>query len=145
MKLFRALSFVLNTNVLKCHVTTVTKLSFFTFELKQASLLITIHMKLSTRLQLEFSELREHKFRHNFNCIDPMCLCGNGVEDNEHSLLHCQRFFIHRTSYLDNISHLINRSTTTLSSSLLCNILLFSDNQFNDITNKLIAVYCGFL
>ena len=70
--------------------------------------------KLLTRLRLEFSELREHKFQHNFNCIDPMCLCGTGVEDNEHFLLHSQRFFIHRTSYLDNVSQLTNRSTTTL-------------------------------
>ena len=67
-----------------------------------------------------------------------MCLCGNGVEDNEHFLLHCQRFSIHRTSYLNNVSHLIKRSTTTLSDSLLCNILLFGDNQFNDITSKFI-------
>ena len=94
--------------------------------------------KLLTKLRLEFSELREHKFRHNFNCIDPMCLCGHGVEDNEHFLLHCQRFSIHRTSYLDNVSHLIKRSTATLSDSSLCNILLFSGNQLNDITNKLI-------
>ena len=93
--------------------------------------------KLLTRLRLEFSELHDHKFRHNFNCIDPMCLCGNGVEDNEHFLLHCQRFSIHRTGCLDNVPHLIKRSTTTRSNSLLCNILLFDDSQFNDITNKL--------
>ena len=92
----------------------------------------------SKLLRLEFSELREHKFRHNFNCFDPLCLCVNGVKDNEHFLLLCRRFSIHRTSYLLNVSHLINRSTTTFSSSLLCNILLFGDNQFNDITNKLI-------
>ena len=67
-----------------------------------------------------------------------MCLCENGVEDNEHFLLHGQRFSIHRSSYLDNVPYLINRLTTTLSNSLLCNILLFSDNQFNDITNMLI-------
>ena len=65
-----------------------------------------------------------------------MCLCENGVEDNEHFLLHCQQFSIRPTSYLDNVSHLIKRSTTTLSDSLLCNILLFGDNQFNDIINK---------
>ena len=45
-------------------------------------------------------------------------------------------FSIHCTSYLDNVSHLIKKATTTLSNSLLCNILLFGDNQFND--NKLI-------
>ena len=94
--------------------------------------------KLLTRLCLEFSELREHKFRHNFKCTDPMCPCENGVEDNEHFLLHGQRFSIYRSSYLDNVPHLINRLTTTLSNSLLCNILLFGDNQFNDITNMLI-------
>ena len=48
-----------------------------------------------------------------------MCLCGNGVEHNEHFLFHCQRFSIHRTSYLD-VSHLIKESATTLSNSLLC-------------------------
>ena len=67
-----------------------------------------------------------------------MCLCGNGADDNEHFLLRCQRSSNHRTSYLDNVSHLIKRSTTTLSNSLLCDILLFGDNQFNDINNKLI-------
>ena len=65
--------------------------------------------KLLTRLRLEFSELREHKFRHNFR-----------VEDNEHFLLHCQQFSIHRTSYLDNVSHLINRSTTRHSETPCC-------------------------
>ena len=93
--------------------------------------------KLLTRLRLEFSELREHKFRYNFNCLDPICLWGNEVENNKYFLLHCQRFSIHRTSYLDNVSHLINRSNKTLSNSLLCNILLFGDNRFNDITNML--------
>ena len=73
-----------------------------------------------------------------------MCLCGNRVEDNKHFLLHCQRFSIHRTSYLDDVSHLINRSTATLSNSLLCDILLFIDNQFNDITKYAhFRVYCG--
>ena len=46
--------------------------------------------KLLTRLCLKLSELREHRFRHNFNCINPMCLCGNWGEDNEHFLLHYQ-------------------------------------------------------
>ena len=67
-------------------------------------------------------ELREQQCRNNFSCTDPMCLCGNEVEDNEHFLLHWQRFSIHRISYLDNISQLIKRSSTTLSGSLLCNI-----------------------
>ena len=68
-----------------------------------------------------------------------MCLRGKGVEDNEHFLIHCQRFSTDRTSYLDNVSQLIERSTTTLSTSLLCNILIFGGHQLNDTTNKLIS------
>ena len=70
-----------------------------------------------------------------------MCLCGNGVEDiMNNSSFTASDFSIHCSSDLDNVSHLINRSiTTTLSNSLLCNILLFGDNQFNEITNMLIV------
>ena len=34
--------------------------------------------KLLTRLHLDFSELREHKFRHNFNCIESCVYAGMG-------------------------------------------------------------------
>ena len=34
-------------------------------------------------IRLKFSALNEHKFRHNFQCIHPMCACNTGIEDND--------------------------------------------------------------
>ena len=45
-----------------------------------------------TRLRVGFSPLNEHRFRHNFDCLSPLCVCGIGNEDNEHFLLHCPLF-----------------------------------------------------
>ena len=34
-------------------------------------------VKLLSRLRLNFSHLKEHKFRHNLKeCVSPMCGCG---------------------------------------------------------------------
>ena len=53
-----------------------------------------IGLKLLTRLQLGFSHLNEHKFRHNFqDCLNPLCLCSLETEDTIYYLLHCQYFF----------------------------------------------------
>ena len=41
-----------------------------------------------TCLRFHFSDLREHKFRHKFQCSDPMCFYQTGVEKNEHFFLH---------------------------------------------------------
>ena len=45
-----------------------------------------------SKLRLNFSVLNEHRFRHNFDCLDPVCLCGRAEEDSEHFLLHCHFF-----------------------------------------------------
>ena len=42
-----------------------------------------------TRLRIELSPLNEHRFRHNFDCLSPICACGCAIEDNQHFLLHC--------------------------------------------------------
>ena len=41
-------------------------------------------VRLLTRLRVEFSDLREHRFRHNLQCSSPMCFCQAGIENNEH-------------------------------------------------------------
>ena len=45
-----------------------------------------------SKLRLSFSVLNENKFRHNFKCLSPVCVCGIANEDNEHFLLHCPIF-----------------------------------------------------
>ena len=50
-------------------------------------------IKLITRLRLELSHLREHKFKHNFqNCLNPLCSCCSSIESASHFLLHCPIF-----------------------------------------------------
>ena len=43
-------------------------------------------------LRLSFSVLNEHRLRHSFNCLNPICLCGIANEDSEHFLLHCPSY-----------------------------------------------------
>ena len=49
-------------------------------------------VKMLTRLRVKFSPLNEHRFRHNFECLSPVCICGAAMEDTEHYLLHCPQF-----------------------------------------------------
>ena len=50
-------------------------------------------LKLLTRLRLDFSHLRYHKFRHNFqDCINPIYVCGLKIETTSHFLLHWSLF-----------------------------------------------------
>ena len=46
-------------------------------------------IQLLTKCRLELSSLKERKFWHNFNCLNPFCDCGMVKEGNEHFLLHC--------------------------------------------------------
>ena len=49
-------------------------------------------VKQLTKLRLEFSALNEHRFRHNFQRISPMCACNTGIEDNAYFFLQCPLF-----------------------------------------------------
>ena len=50
----------------------------------------SLGVKLQTRLRLQFSHQREHKFRHGFvDTISLMRGWNAEIEDMEHFLLHC--------------------------------------------------------
>ena len=93
-------------------------------------------VKLLTRLRVEFSDLRSHRFRHNFHCLDPSCLCKTGIEDNEHFLLHCPRFTSQRKGLLDLVSGLTGIEVMHLSSKELCRLLLYGRNYLSVIVNR---------
>ena len=78
-------------------------------------------VRLLTRLRVEFSDLREHRFRHNFQCSSPMCFCLTGIENNEHFLLHCPRHSSQRRDLFDRISNVVDVDPENLSSIDLCN------------------------
>ena len=63
--------------------------------------------RLLTRLRVDFSDLRLHKFDHRFNSGSPTCTCGRGLESVEHFFLHCQFFADQRRVLIDSVSEVI--------------------------------------
>ena len=59
-------------------------------------------LKLLTRLRLGFSNLNEHRFRHDFQeCLNPLLRCSLETKNNSHCLLHCRHNTSFRTVYKD--------------------------------------------
>ena len=91
-----------------------------------------------TKLRVKFSPLNEHKFRHNFESVSPICACNSGIEDNEHFLLHCPIYDQMHNDLLDKLSRIPGLELENLNSGALCELLLFGNPHFNNIANKLI-------
>ena len=73
-------------------------------------------VRLLNRLRLGFSNLREHKFRHNFaGTLNPLCSCTLETEDTEHYFLHCQNNLSFRTT-LYQLMNDVNNINTVIAS-----------------------------
>ena len=80
-------------------------------------------VKLLTRLRLQFSHLKEHKFRHGFgDTVSPMCGCNAEIEDTEHFLLRCHFYSFQRFELFSNINK-VDPSFTELDTKEQVNIL----------------------
>ena len=68
-----------------------------------------IGLKLLTRLRLNLSHLREHKFRHNFqDTLNPLCSCKNlETETTGHYFLRCDFYTNTRTTLLENLVEIV--------------------------------------
>ena len=91
-----------------------------------------------TKLRLQFSALNEHKFRHNFDCLSPVCICGIENEDNEHFLLHCPLYDIMRCDLLGQLSEIPGLEISHYDSKSLCALLLYGSPLLNIIANRII-------
>ena len=81
---------------------------------------------LLTRLRVEHSDLRAHRFEKHFNCPDPVCACGLENETVEHYLLRCPLFNGPRSVLLEKMNDIFQ--TNVLSNiDNLSNILLYGD------------------
>ena len=91
-------------------------------------------IKLLTRFLLHLSDLNEHRLRHVFDCITPVCLCGLANEDSEHlsalSTVSCLNLF-------DQISDIPGIDLTYFDESSLCN-LLYGNPPCIEIHNSII-------
>ena len=57
-------------------------------------------IKLLTKIRVNFSDLRDHRYNHNFNCQNPSCACGLEDKTTVHYFLCCPRYCQLRTIYL---------------------------------------------
>ena len=95
-------------------------------------------MKLLTQIRVDFSDLRDHRFDHKFNCVSPLCSCGMEDETSSHFLLCCPRYNTLRNTYLSKISQIIKSDVTIFPKDHLSHLLLYGSKAYNDITNNLI-------
>ena len=95
-------------------------------------------IRLLTKFRLNFSALNEHKFRHNFECLDPICGCGTSKEDNEHFLLHCPLFELQRADLLGQLGDLPGIDIVSLDSKTICELLLLGSPSLNVTVNRII-------
>ena len=104
-------------------------------------------VKLLTRLRLQFSHLKEHKFRHGFSdTVSPMCEYNAEIEDTEHFLLRCHFYSIQRFELFNNISK-IDLSLTQLDTKEQDIILLYGyrPNKANALNQDIITFEINFL
>ena len=93
---------------------------------------------LLTKLRVNFSDLRQHRFNHNFNCPSPICKCGIGNETSEHFLLHCSRFIIQRRVLIDSIKNILYSDGNNEHIDISSELLLYGSSRYNSISNKLL-------
>ena len=93
-------------------------------------------VKKLTMLRLEFSALNEHRFRHNFQCISPMCVCNTGIEDNTHFLLRCPLFDVFRNDLLGQLSCLPELNLSNINPQALSYLILYGSPTLNESVNR---------
>ena len=95
-----------------------------------------IGTKYLTRLRVNLSHLREHKFQHNFSdTINPLCSCSLEAESTCHYLLRCLFFTPIRKTLLDNIVEMVG-SISDLPDDKLVNLLLYGHDSYSINTNR---------
>ena len=88
-------------------------------------------LKLLTRLRVNMSHLREHKFNHNFqDTINPLCSCMLETESTSHFLLRCSFYSDSRKSLLDNVIEIVG-SISNLTNAQIVELLLYGDKKYS--------------
>ena len=95
-------------------------------------------IKLITRLGLDLSHLREHKFRHNFqDTLNPVCSCGDDIETTIHYLLYCPNYLDERRAPLNNLQS-VGKNIHDKNDSQISELLLLGVSSNNDASDTCI-------
>ena len=99
-----------------------------------------IGIKLIIRLLLDFSHLREHKLKHNFqDTLNPLCSCSIEVQSTSHYFLRCHFYDTLRAALMNDLRN-IDSDLPALRDENLKNILLYGNQSYGDKTNKIILM-----
>ena len=94
-----------------------------------------------TRMRLEFSHLRYHKFKHGFlDAIDPLCSCSTGINTVQNIVqyfLHCPNFSFARINFLNEIV-IIDRSIIDQDDIIIIQTFFYGNPSYSVNNNKLI-------
>jgi hypothetical protein len=94
-------------------------------------------VRLLTKLRVGLSDLREHRFRHNFkNCPSPICKCMQEAESTEHFLARCPLYTNLRNNLLNNTSDIVGYDVKILQPPHLMDLLLYGSDTLKSIKNK---------
>ena len=95
-------------------------------------------IKLITRLRLDLSHLRKHKFRLNFqDTLNPIWSCGDDIETAIHYLLHCSNYSDEGRTLLEGLQS-IGEKIHDKSDCQITELLLFGVSSNNDASNTYI-------
>ena len=102
----------------------------------------TSGIKLLFQLRVGLSQLKHHKFKHNFqDTPNETCLCKNGPETTHHYLLNCPLHTGPRQILLNSINQILHlHSLSHANGDNLVKILLYGhDNpSWNENTSSII-------
>ena len=86
-------------------------------------------------MQLGFSHLSQHKFRHNFtDSLNPLCSCSLETESTLHFFLRCQNYTTFRTALMTDSKN-INDTIMSLNESDLIHVILYGNKNFDNNMN----------
>ena len=95
-------------------------------------------IKLLTKIRVHFSDLRDHRFNHSFNCENPICSCGIEDETSVHFFLRCPHFTTQRSILISKISDIIGSDVSVLPDEHLYSKIVYGSNVYNFVANGLI-------
>ena len=99
-----------------------------------------VGIKLLTKIRVCFSDLRDHRYNHSFNCCSPVCICGLDDETASHYFLCCPRYQDIRRIYLSKVSDIVGSDVTVLPIAHITTLLMYGSNVYNDISNEAIIL-----
>ena len=80
------------------------------------------------RLRLDFSHLREHKFRHGFrDILKPLCPCSIEAETTAHYFLSCHFYNANRSTLTNELNE-IDSSFSTLNEDNFIDLILYGSD-----------------